>query len=660
MNNHEETTNLDKDQNFQSKENYKKHPSDENFSPQEKHKTPEKPPKNRIKNNKANTAPPKRSSLKYPLKRNNTKSPKKQQDTTKENFRRQLTFIAKKKNRFLLDEDEVSSGGSPKDDEDISFIKKRTSKIEIYDHLIENNPDKHMKVFQNNRFSTVIDTKSFCLTLKQNEIFEKTTQQSSISGQKVQKVRSNSIIESVFKHLVGKSENNVDLKSTFKKQMSMRYPPNYKNTDNNDTYHRQSLFTMNKTVKNQYPQETNQNILTSNLNKSPSQSPIELSPTLKNDDEDNIAMKSKNSTPVLLGSATIDDHLKNLEENINENIGSSMLRNEDNFQRNEMISLADSKEMKGISTDFTLEDFMHLKTEIEREKKILEEEIKNATMNKYTNVEMKLKGKFVEKWTRAKWNIKAAARMRRLNDDIKCYGSSFNVAGIQQKMANLEGLFVRQKTLTDKLGGSYILKPDNIIRSYWSYIVIFLLIYTSYITPYRVVFVDSNDYDAWFYVETTIDVLFFIDILITLNSAYQDEKGKLVTNRCSIFITYLKTWLLLDLLGIFPFYLIEQFLNSDGGDSTLSIGNNYNDLLKFLRLPRLYRLIRIARLVKFIKKAKNLKIIEYLQDFFQLNAGSTKLVKFVFTVSICVHITGCMWYFIAKIQDFGPDTWVAQ
>lgn len=272
---------------------------------------------------------------------------------------------------------------------------------------------------------------------------------------------------------------------------------------------------------------------------------------------------------------------------------------------------------------------------------------------------MKLKGKFVQKWTRAKWNIKAAAKMRRLNDDIKLYGSTFNVTGIHQKIEKLEGLFIRQKTLTEKIGHSYIFLPNSAIRVYWSYVVIFLLIYTAYITPYRVVFIDSStEYDSWFFIENGVDALFFIDILITLNSAYYDDKGKIVTNRLNIFISYLKSWLLLDILGVFPFSLLDQYLNSSENDS--SQFDNYNDLLKLLRLPRLYRLIRIARLLKFLKKAKTLRFVEYIKDFFQMNAGSVKIMQFFFTVSICVHIMGCFWFFIAKLRNFAPDTWVSK
>jgi len=53
-------------------------------------------------------------------------------------------------------------------------------------------------------------------------------------------------------------------------------------------------------------------------------------------------------------------------------------------------------------------------------------------------------------------------------------------------------------------------------------------------------------------------------------------------------------------------------------------------------------------------------VIQRLQDFFQINAGLMRLIQFVITYFVCVHLVGCLWYFSAKISNFGPDTWVVR
>lgn len=40
--------------------------------------------------------------------------------------------------------------------------------------------------------------------------------------------------------------------------------------------------------------------------------------------------------------------------------------------------------------------------------------------------------------------------------------------------------------------------------------------------------------------------------------------------------------------------------------------------------------------------------------------GITRLFGAVFTILILGHFTACMWYFIAKLDSIGPDTWVVR
>jgi len=37
-----------------------------------------------------------------------------------------------------------------------------------------------------------------------------------------------------------------------------------------------------------------------------------------------------------------------------------------------------------------------------------------------------------------------------------------------------------------------------------------------------------------------------------------------------------------------------------------------------------------------------------------------RLLKVFLTVVICAHIVACLWYFIAKLEGFNPDTWVSR
>lgn len=57
-----------------------------------------------------------------------------------------------------------------------------------------------------------------------------------------------------------------------------------------------------------------------------------------------------------------------------------------------------------------------------------------------------------------------------------------------------------------------------------------LLIYTAFITPIRLAFIDEIN-SVWLTIGLIVDILFFIDILITFNTAYFNEEGVLITDR---------------------------------------------------------------------------------------------------------------------------------
>ena len=73
--------------------------------------------------------------------------------------------------------------------------------------------------------------------------------------------------------------------------------------------------------------------------------------------------------------------------------------------------------------------------------------------------------------------------------------------------------------------------PHRKPRQIWSVVLAFLLLYTATVMPYRMAWIETKKYDDWFWVELTIDGLFFCDFIINCFSAYIDSEGHMVTNR---------------------------------------------------------------------------------------------------------------------------------
>jgi hypothetical protein len=77
--------------------------------------------------------------------------------------------------------------------------------------------------------------------------------------------------------------------------------------------------------------------------------------------------------------------------------------------------------------------------------------------------------------------------------------------------------------------------------------MVVLLLYTAVYVPYRTAFIDdSSEFMTIF--ELTIDILFFLDIIVNFFSAYEEDE-KIEVRLRKITKKYLKTWFFLDFIA---------------------------------------------------------------------------------------------------------------
>ena len=105
---------------------------------------------------------------------------------------------------------------------------------------------------------------------------------------------------------------------------------------------------------------------------------------------------------------------------------------------------------------------------------------------------------------------------------------------------------------------------------------------SSLVTPF-LVFFETDLSVAWLIVETSIDVIFFIDIIFNFLSAYHNQIEELIDNPKIIACNYLKSWFFFDAIGVLPFHLL---LNSSEDPASLA------------QLTRIPRIFRIAKTIK--------------------------------------------------------------
>ena len=99
----------------------------------------------------------------------------------------------------------------------------------------------------------------------------------------------------------------------------------------------------------------------------------------------------------------------------------------------------------------------------------------------------------------------------------------------------------------------YIIFHDNTLKLVWDIYVMFVLILTTFIIPYRLAFYEKDGlgWDLLFYF---FDLMFLIDVFLCFITSYTDELLQIeITSQKLIAINYIKGWFVIDILSIFPF-----------------------------------------------------------------------------------------------------------
>lgn len=260
-------------------------------------------------------------------------------------------------------------------------------------------------------------------------------------------------------------------------------------------------------------------------------------------------------------------------------------------------------------------------------------------------------------WSRVRKKLKGAVILSLLCQELRLYGTSSFLKGqnVNYKK-NVEQLLARLKARKGEVPEQqeaqcwFVLHPQCALRKGWNLVVVALLLYTALVMPFRLAFSDSDD-TGWFITERVVDSLFFLDVMLTCVTGVEMDDGSTLMRPGAIVCKYARSWLVLDLLACVPFGLIQ--------DNDTATGD-YNGFIRLVRLPRLYRLLRIARLYRLVLKGKLSETLEHIQDCLEINRGMTKVFYFAITVLMSIHVSGCLYYYMAKIQDFGPETWVSK
>ena len=287
----------------------------------------------------------------------------------------------------------------------------------------------------------------------------------------------------------------------------------------------------------------------------------------------------------------------------------------------------------------------------------------------YGHLPVEKREKYRNLWRRAVFRTKIERALKRVSDEILVYGTSNEL--LDQNMlykANIDELIDKKSRKQEEFRKMntelyqireehmWLIHPDSWFKRTWNIILMVILLYTAIIMPFRIAFENVVFWDAWTVIEFIIDGTFLTDVILTFFSMYYKSDGRLISNRSKILKNYVCGWFVLDIFACIPFSIVDYF---DQSSSNMPQGK-YNNLFRLIRVPRMYKLFRVVRILKAFRHYKDNKLLEKCQDCLQLNSRLYKLLKFLCSVLLCVHIAGCFWFFSARLYDYEPDTWVTR
>lgn len=111
--------------------------------------------------------------------------------------------------------------------------------------------------------------------------------------------------------------------------------------------------------------------------------------------------------------------------------------------------------------------------------------------------------------------------------------------------------------------------PPHIILHYcafkttWDWVILILTFYTAIMVPYNVSFKTKQNNVTWLVVDSIVDVIFLVDIVLNFHTTFVGPGGEVISDPKLIRMNYVKTWFVIDLLSCLPYDVINAFENVD-------------------------------------------------------------------------------------------------
>ncbi|XP_064454824.1 potassium/sodium hyperpolarization-activated cyclic nucleotide-gated channel 1-like isoform X2 [Ornithodoros turicata] len=246
------------------------------------------------------------------------------------------------------------------------------------------------------------------------------------------------------------------------------------------------------------------------------------------------------------------------------------------------------------------------------------------------------------------------------NQRRQCWFASFFLPARMRRNTKILGSTeaIMQERTRQEESGHWIIHPCSTFRVYWDACMVLLLIVNLIVIPLDVAFFSDIENVGWMTFHLASDAIFFIDIIFNFRTGVVTTEGHERVSLDPKFVAahYLRSWFVLDFLSTIPFdYLcvvLDHFIagisRSDGEPDGLSAIR----LLHLTKLLGLLKLLRLSRLVRYVRNWEQ-------QSFYFSSGVYVRLFNIVCLMLLIAHWNGCLQFFVAMLQGFPENSWVA-
>ncbi|KAL6096078.1 kcnh5 [Pungitius sinensis] len=220
--------------------------------------------------------------------------------------------------------------------------------------------------------------------------------------------------------------------------------------------------------------------------------------------------------------------------------------------------------------------------------------------------------------------------------------------------------------------------PPHIILHYctfkttWDWVILILTFYTAIMVPYNVSFKTKQNNLAWLVLDSVVDIVFLIDIVLNFHTTFVGPNGEIVSDARLIRMNYLKTWFVIDLLSCLPYDIINAFEHvNDDFVPSLSQASHLRESSVFHRnttrtedslLPGLSSLFSSLKVIRLLRLGRVARKLDHYLEY-----GAAVLVLLVCVFGLVAHWLACIWYSIGDYEvidvatnTIKTDSWLYQ